>query len=428
MFTEHDIAARRARLQDSFQLAPSLLDGAIRGHLGAAERAAGGLWRRDPLVWSEQPETQQRIANRLGWLDSPQLMAESVERLRAFADGVMRDRFTDVVLLGMGGSSLAPEVLCKVLGVAPERPRFQMLDSTDPAAVAAAATQPQSTLYVLASKSGSTIEQNSLAVHFRQQLEAAGVARWAGHFVAITDEGTLLAERARTERFRDTFINPSDIGGRYSALSFFGLVPSALMGHDMAALIEWAAAMLEASKPGFGEGTANPAVALGLLMGAAARAGRDKLTVVLPAALAPFGLWIEQLIAESTGKQGVGVVPILGEEVAGAAAYGADRLFVRMVQRGAPKDELRKSGLEELKGAFPIASIEVPEPTAIGAEFVRWEIATVIAGALLGINPFDEPNVQQAKDATRVLLARHKSDGQLPVRQPTRQSPQEPSR
>src|SRR2546427_8943251 len=280
---------RRAYLTDSLHLTPGPLAGAISANADAAQRAVAGLWRRDPSVWSTDPATQKKIAARLGWMSSPQLMAESIPRLRTFADAVRRDGVRDVVLLGMGGSSLAPEVIRAVIGVAAGWPRFQMIDSTDPAAVRSATTPPDRTLYILASKSGTTIEPNSLAAHFKQTLVDAGVAQWARHFVAITDEGTALAERARAEGFRDLFINPSDIGGRYSALSFFGLVPAALMGQNLAALVGWAIAMLSASEPGLGSAWTNPSVALGLAIGGAARAGRDKLTLILPAALEPFG-------------------------------------------------------------------------------------------------------------------------------------------
>src|SRR5919204_549683 len=222
----------------------------------AGDRAAAGLWRRDPSVWSGEAAVQEKIANRLGWMTSPHLMAEHIDRLLTFASRVRDDGFTDVVLLGMGGSSLAPEVLRAVLGAAPGWPRLHMLDSTDPAAIQSVATVPERTLYLLSSKSGTTIEPNSLAAYFRRGVEP----HWARHFVAITDEGTALAARARAEGFRELFINPSDIGGRYSALSYFGLVPAALMGHNVTALVGWALAMLSAAEPAFGTALTNPAV------------------------------------------------------------------------------------------------------------------------------------------------------------------------
>ena len=423
-----DVAAKRARLQDTFQFSSGDQrhqrqerdDFSARDVYSAAERAAAGLWHREPVVWSADPAVQQTIANRLGWLNSPALMAEAIPRLETFASSIRRDAFADIVLLGMGGSSLAPEVLRAVLGIAPDWPRFHMLDSTDPAAVRAAATTPARTLYILASKSGTTIEPNSLAAHFRHQLEAS-VAHWNDHFVAITDEGTELARRARSEQFRDVFINPSDIGGRYSAMSFFGLVPGALMGQNLAGIVGWALAMLSACEPGFGKVTANPAAALGLAIGGAALAGRDKLTLLLPKALEPFGLWVEQLVAESTGKNGKGVVPIAGEPLGQPGDYGSDRFFIRLRLHGSYAEEMRDTDIRDLKAAgAPLGEIDLPEPSALGAEFVRWEVATAIAGALLGINPFDEPNVQQAKDATRVLLDGYISTGTLSAPVPDR--------
>jgi transaldolase/glucose-6-phosphate isomerase len=407
-----DTAARHARLNASLTLSPGPLDETIRRLSGDADRAARGLWRRDPAAWSADAAVQKAIDGRLGWLTSPILMADSLNRLHSFAEAVRRDAFTDVVLLGMGGSSLAPEVLRSALGVQPGWPRFHMLDSTDPAAVQAAATPPHTTLYIIASKSGTTIEPNSLAAHFRRRLEDSQVVRWADQFVAITDEGTTLAQSALEDGFRDVFINPSDIGGRYSALSFFGLVPAALMGQDVSALVGWGAAMFLASEPA-GDAAINPSVGLGLAMGAAARAGRDKLTLVLPAELESFGLWVEQLVAESTGKQGLGIIPIAGEPIGQPSEYDADRFFVCMRR---VDDRRGNSDVRNLTTAnLPVAIIEMPEVGALGAEFARWEVATAVAGAILGVNPFDEPNVQQAKDATRALLTQYKGQQRLPV-------------
>jgi transaldolase/glucose-6-phosphate isomerase len=403
-----DVTAARGRLKDSLRLTPGPLADAFAAHRQTAEQTVVGLYRRDPATWTRDPAVQKKVADRLGWMSSPELMSRSIDRLKQFAGDVVRDGVTDVVLLGMGGSSLAPEVLRAVLGVSAGWPRLHVLDTTDPAAVLAAATSPDQTLYLLASKSGTTIEPNSLAAHFQRRLQEAGVVQWARHFVAITDGGTELEARARRDGFRDIFINPSDIGGRYSALSFFGLVPAALMGQDLESLVNWGLAMIAAAEPGSAGALANPAVALGLAIGAAARAGRDKMTLVVPPSLEPFGLWVEQLIAESTGKNGVGVVPIAGEPLADSSRYGNDRLFVRVALRGSPVDA--PAGLDA-----PRVDIDLPEPSALGAEFVRWEIATAVAGALLQINPFDEPNVQQAKDATRALLDRYKTDGRLPA-------------
>ena len=421
-----DVSAKRVRLHESLRLSPGRIGDAIQAASDTAERAAAGIWRREPSVWSTDPAVQQKIANRLGWMRSPSLMAEAVPRLLEFADRVKRDGFTDVVLLGMGGSSLAPETLRGVLGVAPGWPRFHVLDSTDPAAVIAASTPPRTTLYLLASKSGTTIEPNSMAAYFRRRLEESSAPRWADHFVAITDAGTELEARARMEGFRDLFINPSDIGGRYSAVSYFGLVPASLMGLHVAAIVEWAEAMLATVEPGFGTAAANPAVALGLAMGAGARAGRDKLTLIMPPALEPFGLWVEQLVAESTGKNGTGIVPIAGEPLAQPEMYGTDRLFVRIRLHGSFDEEMRDPEVRALKeSGAPVVEIDLAEPSALGAEFVRWEMATAVAGAILRINPFDEPNVQQAKDGTRAILQSYMSTHQLAIPLPDRILPGE---
>jgi glucose-6-phosphate isomerase len=394
-------------------LSPGPLQQTIKRFGAIAMRAAAGLFRRDPSVWSSDAAVQQKIAKRLGWLTAPALMVDALPRIRAFSEGVRTSQLTDVVLLGMGGSSLAPEVLRAVLGVVPGWPRFRMIDSTDPAAVRSISSPPDRTLYVLASKSGTTIEPNSLAAHFREMLERAGVARWADHFVAITDEGTPLAARARGERFRELFINPADIGGRYSALSYFGLAPAALMGHDVEAILGWGVAMLEEAA-GVDEPAANPGVGLGIAMGAAARSGSDKTTLVMPPLFEPFGLWVEQLVAESTGKQGVGIVPIAGEQVGSPDEYGNDRLFIHLRSGSADETHARAIGGLRAAGA-PIVTVDIAEPAALGAEFARWEIATAVAGAILDVNPFDEPNVQQAKDATRVLLEGFKASGRLPA-------------
>ena len=384
---------------------PQLILGALEQHVRAsaadAEQAAAKLKQRDASLWSRAEDVQAKIANRLGWLDSPQLMASSATRLKRFGGNIKDNGFTDLVLLGMGGSSLAPEVLHRIIGVSAGYPRFHMLDSTDPAAVRAAATPPKTTLYIIASKSGGTIEPNSLAAHFRSTLVSAGVGNWAEHFIAITDEGTDLAKRAQADRFREVFINPSNIGGRYSALSFFGMVPAALMGQDIDRIIGSGVSMLNEALS-TSSAVNNPAVSLGLAMGIAAKKGKDKLTLLLPDGFESFGLWVEQLVAESTGKNRTGIVPIAGEAVGAAAMYGDDRLFIDV--RGIMSAALR-----------PAVIYSWTDPFALGAEFVRWEIATAIAGALLNINPFDEPNVQQAKDATNKLLETFKTTGSLPA-------------
>jgi glucose-6-phosphate isomerase len=403
----------RTSLRHGFQLLAGPSAEVVSKEASSAAIAAKGLWRRDPSVWSIDQSVQDAIRRRLGWLDSPALMLASVDRIRSVANEVRLAGFTDVVILGMGGSSLAPEVLRSVIGEQDGWLRLHLLDTTDPDAIRAVSTVPARTIYLLASKSGTTIEPNSLAAHFQRVLQDSGISDWAKHFIAITDDETPLSTRALAEGFRHLFLNPFDIGGRYSALSFFGLVPAALMGQDIRALLDWGGAMLEEAQDEEQDVRANPAVGLGLFIGAAARAKRNKLTLILPSGLEPFGLWVEQLIAESTGKHGVGIVPIAGETLGDERVYGHDRAFVRLRRPDAPRGRDRE--VQVLQHHEPIATIEFPQPEALGAEFVRWEIATAVAGALIGINPFDEPNVQQAKDATRAILDRYKVDHHLPA-------------
>jgi glucose-6-phosphate isomerase len=362
---------------------------------------ADALWSRRLDVWSANPAVQQQIANRLGWIDSLAFVMPHLPRLRGFAESIRASGITDVLLLGMGGSSLAPEVLRAVFGIAHGFPRFQVLDSVDPDAVRAAMANAGSSLFILASKSGSTIEPNMMAEEAEWRLRAAGVTDPWSHFVAITDESTALHTRAITSGFRETFVNPADIGGRYSVLSFFGLVPAALMGIDVDALVVSARAMSSACRET--DPRRNPGLALGALMAAGARRGRDKLTIILPPRLRRFGLWVEQLIAESTGKQGQGVVPVTDER--GDEPVGEDRVVVAF-------------DLTREWGDTPRMTLETARPGSLGGEFLRWEVATATAGYLLGINPFDEPNVQQAKDATRALLDIYAAEGRLPMAEP----------
>ena len=399
---------------DSF----SIEAGSVASQLDAAYarleelQFADALWSRRLDVWTSDPATQQKIAQRLGWLSVLDFVTPQIDRLRGFAEGVRGEGFTDVVLLGMGGSSLAPEVMHQILGVAPGWPRFRMLDSTDPVAVRDAMSHAESSLFILASKSGTTIEPNVMAAEASRRIEAAGQGPWGARFIAITDENTALHRRALAERFRNVFVNPSDIGGRYSALSFFGLVPASLMGVDLDRLLSSARAMADACRAA--DPRVNPGLALGALMGAAAQSGRDKLMLVVPDRLGSFGLWVEQLVAESTGKEGKGIVPIANESP--LARYGDDRVAVA-VHKGeeAPDgfivERLRASGA-------PLAMLRMPDAAGLGAEFFRWEVATAAAGWLLDINPFDEPNVQQAKDATMALLSTYMAERRLPFPEP----------
>jgi glucose-6-phosphate isomerase len=375
-------------------------------------RFADALWRKQLDVWSADPAVQSLIATRLGWLDALNVVTPQLPRLRAFADAVRRDGFTHVVLLGMGGSSLAPEVLRQVLAAPSSTPSFAVLDSVDPDAVRAAMAHAATSLFIVASKSGSTIEPTTMAAEAKRRVIGAGHTQWASRFVAITDEGTVLHRRATADGFRDVFVNPSDIGGRYSALSLFGMVPAALMGLDLDRLLAGARAMDSACR--IAPGHDNPGLALGALMNAGFERGRDKMTLLLPARLESFGLWVEQLVAESTGKHKKGIVPIAGESA--EMSIGDDRIFV-VVRVGDETPDPALVDRAKASGA-PAITIQLPDLYALGAEFLRWEVATATAGLLMTINPFDEPNVKQAKDATSALLKVYEQRKQLPLPEP----------
>jgi transaldolase/glucose-6-phosphate isomerase len=377
------------------------VDGACRD-LDAAN-AGARLWRKDAGLWNAADESaRSAIVQRLGWLDVDRTMPPHAAGLALFAEEVRAAGFTHALLCGMGGSSLAVDVLRRSLGVRRGYLDLAVLDSTDPAAVLAALqrSEPATTLYVLSSKSGDTAEvQAFLAVLWDRVRQARG-ERAGEHFVAITDAGTSLEAIAGERGFRRVFLNPPDIGGRYSALSLVGLVPAALMGHDVEKLLARAQRMLVACGPAVRAAT-NPGIRLGAVLATAARAGRDKVTFVTAEKIAGFADWAEQLLAESTGKRGHGLVPIVGEPVAPPAAYGKDRLFVSMhvgSGSGRPFATYARAG-------HPGVGIRLGDAYDLAGEFVRWEVATAIAGHVLGVNPFDQPNVQEAKASIMRALA-----------------------
>ena len=368
------------------------------------------IWRRDHTVWKPAPA---EIIDRLGWLSIADAMREQVPDLQAFAEEIRKAGTRHVVLLGMGGSSLGPEVLRQVFGSAAGFPELLVLDSTIPARVQQVTSQidPARTLFLVSSKSGGTVEPLALYKHFRSIVGSAVGEDDAGrHFVAVTDPGTPLGRMAGDDGFRRTFLNAPDIGGRYSVLSYFGLVPAALMGIDIAALLDRAVRMKEACRDRAPAGE-NPGAWLGAAMGALAREGKDKLTLVTSPSLAAFGLWVEQLIAESTGKEGGGIVPVAGEPLGPPNHYGDDRFFVYMRLDGddhAPVD----ASVQELEfSGHPVLRLDLRDRADLGSQFFLWEFATAVAGALLGINPFDQPDVEQAKVLARRSLEQSRSSG-----------------
>jgi glucose-6-phosphate isomerase len=350
------------------------------------------IWSKDFTVWRDDPT---EITDRLGWLTAQQDMRERLPELVEFAAGCAADGLTHAVLAGMGGSSLAPEVLRETFGVSSGMLDLVVLDTTHPDQIQAVerGLPLDRTLFLVASKSGTTTETLSHFAYFWEKVPDGS------RFVAITDEGTPLQALASEKGFRRTFLNPSEIGGRYSALSYFGRVPGALIGADLDGLLRHAVDMAGACGPDIGTRD-NPGAVLGATIGEAALAGRDKLTLVLDRRIRSFGYWVEQLIAESTGKDGKGIVPVEGEDLGDPGVYGSDRLFVGVGGQAVIK------GLGSLRDAgHPIVHLELEDAIELGGEFFRWEFATAVAGAVLGIHPFDQPNVQEAKDATKRLLA-----------------------
>jgi glucose-6-phosphate isomerase len=397
--------------------APRLALGeATADYEAAVERARSEEWvnrlfARDVTLWSSDPRVGEGIAERLGWLDAPDHFTEQIAGLEGFGDAVVDEGFETAVVAGMGGSSLAPDVLHRTFGSQDGYLSLRILDSTDPAFVSATLDDldPLRTLMIIASKSGTTTEPNAFLAYAWQRTETAldaiqhhSYERAGANFVAITDPGKPAESIAHHDEFREIFFNPPDIGGRYSALTYVGLVPASLIGIDLDALLASATAMLGASREP--DPASNPAVSLGLAVGTLAKGGRDKLTFLADEEIVAFGAWAEQLIAESTGKHGGGIVPVDLEPLGAIEVYGADRAFVRIALSGGTdggRDALA-SALED--AGHPVIRIDIADPIDLGAEAFRWEVAIAIAGAVLGIDAFDQPNVEEAKQLTRTLL------------------------
>ncbi len=361
------------------------------------------LWRKDPTLWAPKPLPE--LADRLGWLTLPETMHECVADLQAFAKEVKDEGIRHVVLLGMGGSSLAPEVYQRTFGSAPGYPTLLVLDSTHPGAVEAVDAQidPSRTLFLVSSKSGSTLEPLSFFRYFWQRVSQK--TRTPGrHFVAITDPGTSLERLAAERSFRRVFQAPPDVGGRYSALTVFGLVPAALIGIDVHRLLDRAWTMAEASAFCVPVSD-NPALILGAALGELTRAGRDKVTFLASPSLAVFPAWLEQLIAESTGKDDKGIVPVADEPVAAPGVYGPDRFFVHLRLDSDDNSAVDRQVAQLEAAGHPVVRIRLAEKADLGQEFFRWEMAIAAAGQVLGIHPFNQPDVQLAKDLARDAMA-----------------------
>jgi transaldolase / glucose-6-phosphate isomerase len=373
------------------------------------------LWRRDSSLWTGADEAEW-----LGWLEIAGQQLGQLERLEQLARDARDEGFTHALVLGMGGSSLAPEVLARTFGHADGRPELLVLDSTDPAQVEAfdERVDLERTLFIVSSKSGTTLEPNIFKEYFFGRVSGAlGAEEAARRFIAITDPGSQLEEVARRDGFRDVAHGSKSIGGRYSALSSFGLVPGAVAGVDVHALLERAREMEEACGPDVPVRD-NPGVVLGAVIGAAHDAGRDKLTIVASPAIRDLGAWLEQLLAESTGKQGKGVIPVDREPLAAPDGYGADRLFVYL-RLGSEPDAGQDRAIDALaRAGHPVVRIDVPAPEDVGSQFFQWEFATAVAGGLIGINPFDQPDVEASKIATRRLTSEYEETGSLSPEEP----------
>ena len=383
----------------------------VDAQLAKLKKADAGnrLWAKDATLWSADPAKAKEIRDRLGWLDVAEKMQEHAAEFRDLAK--QGRQYTDVVLLGMGGSSLGPDVLRNTFPAVKGHPKLHVLDTTDPATILAVRRKItlNKTLFIVASKSGETTETLSHFAFFWDQVKSGR------QFAAITDPGTSLEKLAKDHGFRWIFPNPPDIGGRYSVLSYFGLVPGALMGVNVEQLLDRATEMGKACA-GSVPVENNPGVWLGAVMGQLALKGRNKLTLIASPKVATFGYWVEQLLAESTGKEGKGIVPVEGEPVGKPAVYGADRLFV-YIRMAADAPNRAVAAIE--KAGHPVVTLTLRDTLDLGGEFLRWEVATAIAGAILGIDPFDQPNVQESKDNTKRVLATFKSKGKLPPAEST---------
>lgn len=379
------------------------------------------IWSHDHTVWKPEPT---EITNRLGWLHSPEVMSKAIPEINAFVDEIRAEGFTHALLLGMGGSSLAPEVFRFTFGVQTGYLDLAVLDSTDPGAVLAHANRldPAKTLFIVSTKSGGTVETFSFFKYFYNWTsEKISETKAGKHFVAITDPGSGLADTAKKYNFRKTFINDPNIGGRYSALSYFGLVPAALIGMNLNVLLERAAAMGQLSKGIASSQTKdNSPATLGVILGELAVQGRDKVTLIASPPIKYFGAWAEQLIAESTGKEGKGILPVDGEEVGAPSVYGNDRLFVYLRLEGDSTFDQKVEAL--LEAGHPVVQLDLQDLYDLGGEFFRWEIATIIASRRLEINPFDQPNVESAKILARQMVEAYQKAGKLPEQVPSLQA------
>ncbi len=404
-------------MSSSLFIAPGRIAGAYTDALNraVARDVAPRIMSRDASVFTRKATLRDLISNRLGWTDSAATMMRRIGDIERFGEEVVADGLDTIVLCGMGGSSLAPEMFSRIWQGRDGISAFHVLDTTDPHAIKRIRRRIdlKKTLIIVASKSGGTIETRSQEAYFLEEMRLAGMSDIGRHFVAITDSGSELQRFARRNGYRKVWLNPADIGGRYSALSFFGLVPAWLAGVDIRALVTSAVEMQESLVERADE--SNPGLVLGTLMAIAARLGRNKLSFLADTSMAPFVPWIEQLVAESTGKDGVGVVPIDAEPSVSANEYGSDRLCVLLQgsSRRQPAQDAMATDLTKAK--VPFVRITLDSIADLGGQMLLWELATAVAGWHMEINPFDEPNVTESKNNTKELLDQFRTTGELPM-------------
>jgi transaldolase/glucose-6-phosphate isomerase len=399
-------------IRGSFHLGAyeELIDKAV-AKLGADD-VLNRILRKDYTVWKPHPE---EITNRLGWLHCPTETGRQLEGIRTFAEEIRREGFTRILLLGMGGSSLASDMFQRIFGASKGFPSLSILDSTDPDVIrdCEARLNGEQVLFIVSTKSGTTVETMSLFNYFfRQTAKRLGHDRAGKHFIAITDPGSVVVDIARRYGFREIFLNDPDIGGRYSALSLVGMVPAALVGIDVQTVLKRADETIQAemtAKEGFS------ASRMGIALSELAKKGRNKATFILSPELAGFGDWLEQLIAESTGKENLGILPVTGEPLADPHYYGDDRLFIAIRRRG---DQTCEQELTALAMPHPLARITVDDPLDLGGHCFFWQLATAVAGHGLGINPFDQPDVESSKARAKMMLAEYGEKGSLPEGKP----------
>jgi transaldolase / glucose-6-phosphate isomerase len=373
------------------------------------------LWQKDASLWTGADEDKW-----LGWLDITEKQIEDLDKLKDIAADIKQASFKNALLLGMGGSSLCPEVLRKTFGKAAGYPDLQVLDSTDPAQIKSIeeSVDLASTICIVSSKSGSTLEPNIYKQYFFDRVKAkVGEKEVGNRFLAITDPGSKMQRVAEKDKFRKIFMGVPSIGGRYSALSNFGMVPAAVMGIDVLKFLKNTQKMVEACGPET-DAVANPGVILGTILGMAANEGRDKITIITSPGIFDLGAWLEQLLAESTGKSGKGIIPVDREALAKPDTYGSDRVFAYLRLESDPDKEQSAEVDALAKAGNPVVRIVVPDIYDLGQEFFRWEIATAVAGVLIGINAFNQPDVEASKLETRKLTTEYESSGKLPPESP----------